>query len=60
MTEIQATDQARDPTDPNGSQQSKDDTIRVRTGMLWGEVMRVLWEKNKARLSRLVRLVMNF
>jgi hypothetical protein len=57
MTEIQATDQTRDPTDPNGSQQSKDDTIRVRTGMLWGEVMRVLWEKNKARLSR---LVMNF
>lgn len=29
-----------------------DDTIRVRTGMLWGEVMRVLWEKNKAPMDR--------
>lgn len=27
---------------------SKDDTVRVRTGMLWGEVMHVLWEKNRA------------
>ena len=24
--------------------------------MLWGEVMRVLWEKNKVRLSRLVHV----
>lgn len=39
---------------PN-SLHSKEDTIRVRTGMLWGEVMKVLWQKNKARSSRLAR-----
>ncbi|CAK9061571.1 unnamed protein product [Durusdinium trenchii] len=29
-----------------------DDTVRVRTGMLWGEVMHVLWEKNRAPMDR--------